>query len=131
MSSRIGRVCLGIAAGFLALYAYQFAMTQAIYGVIASQPPAPELAPGPTFTLSDCDLGLNLYQSGHRKPACQFDPPSPPKAEPIATMSKQESLQIGFWFLLAQFAVPMGLGAFALTGYLVIRTKFGSGDANS
>jgi hypothetical protein len=114
-------------------YGYQYAMSQAIHTIIASQPPMPKLAPAPSFDLGGCDLGLNagLYKpdrSGPSLPPCRFDPPAPPKAEPIVTMTKADAKKASLWFLLATFALPLALGAAALAGFWVVKAAAGTSD---
>ena len=124
---------MAIAAVALMYYAYQYAMSQAIHTIIASQPPPAKLAPAPSFDFSGCDLGINsgLYNPDRSRPSlppCRFDPPVPPKAEPIVTMSKADSKKSSLWFLLATFALPLTLGAAALAGIWVVKAAAGSGD---
>ena len=133
MNSTIGRIFVTLAAVALMFYGYQYAMTQGIKSLIAAQPPAPKLAPAPSFDLGGCDLGLSSYgeRSGPPKPPCRFDVPAPPKVEPILTMSKEDSARIGLWFILANLAVPLALGGIALAGYWAIRAAVGRGDDGS
>jgi hypothetical protein len=129
----IGRIFMAIAAVALMYYGYQYAMSQAIHTIIASQPPAPKLMPAPSFNFDNCDLGLTsgLYgadRGGQYRPPCRFDPPTPPKAEPIVTMTKADSKKASLWFLLATFALPLALGAAALAGFWVVKAAAGRSD---
>jgi hypothetical protein len=133
VSQIIGRVFVTLALVACVFYGYQYAMTQGIKTLIASQPPMPKLAPAPSFDFGGCDLGINttLYgqdRSGPYRPPCRFDPPPPPKAEPIVTMSKADSEKIGFWFILAALGLPLGLGGVAAFGYWVLKTAVGESE---
>jgi len=111
----LGRLCFTIFAVAMMLYAYQYAMSQAIHTVIASQPPAPKLADPPAFTAySGCDLGLTLSGSRPARP-CRFEL-SPPAVSPtpIPEMSKTDSEKAGLWFVLAALALPLALGGAAV-----------------
>src|SRR5258706_7892592 len=95
----LGRLCLTIFAVAMMLYAYQYAMSQAIHTVIASQPPMPKLADPPSFTaFSGCDLGLTLSGSRPARP-CRFEARTPPVSPtPIPEMSKADSEKAALWF---------------------------------
>src|SRR5258706_12500083 len=102
----LGRLCFTIFAVAMMLYAYQYAMSQAIHTVIASQPPAPKLADPPAFTAySACDLGLTLSGSRPARP-CRFEL-SPPAASPtpIPMLSKPNSEKSGLWCELPSLAL--------------------------
>jgi len=127
----IGKIFMAIALVAAMFYGYQYAMSQAIHTVIASQPPPAKLAPAPSFDFSGCDLGINstLYgrdRSGPSLPPCRFDPPAPPKAEPIATMSKEDAKKASIWFMLAGVGFPLMLMGAALAGFMVIRAIAGT-----
>ena len=130
----IGRIFLAVASVALMFYGYQYAMSQAIHTVIASQPPPAKLAPAPSFDFGGCDLGLTsgLYgqDRGPYKPPCRFDPPPPPKAEPIVTMSKADSKKATLWFMLAGLSLPLLLGGAALAGYFVVRAAADNSEEN-
>ena len=128
----IGKIFLAIAAVALMYYGYQYAMGQAIHTVIASQAKMPKVAPAPSFDYSGCDLGINttLYgqDSGVYRPPCRFDPPPPPKAEPIVTMSKADSAKVSFWFVLAGLGLPLGLMGAAALGYAMLKAAVGESE---
>src|SRR6266851_4930411 len=90
--SGLGRACFAVVAVGLMFYAYQYAMSEAIHTVIASQPPMPKLADPPRFdNLSGCDLGLNLSGTRPARP-CRFElQPPPTTPTPIPEMSKTDS----------------------------------------
>src|SRR5258705_7167224 len=96
----LGRFCLGVVGVGLMFYAYQYAMSQAIHTVIASQPPMPKLADPPRFdTFSGCDLGLTLSGSKPARP-CRFEGrPLAVSPAPIAQMSKDDSEKAALWFM--------------------------------
>jgi hypothetical protein len=103
-------------------YGYQYAMSQAIRTVIASQPPLPKLADPPSFNdFSGCDLGLTLSGSRSARP-CQFElRPLPESPLPIPEMSKADSKKAALWFMFAAMALPLALGGAAAAGFWLIR----------
>ena len=123
----LGRLFLAVAAVGLMFYGYQYAMTQAIHTVIASQPPMPKLADPPSFN-GGCDLGLTLSGTHSARP-CQFELRPPPVTPvPIAEMSKADSAKAALWFMFAALALPLALGGAAAAGYWQIKTSLGSED---
>ena len=122
--TQLGRVCLaGVAVGFM-FYAYQYAMSEAIHTVIASQPPTPKLADPPRFdNFSNCDLGLNLSGSRPAKP-CRFElQPLPATPVPIPEMRKTDSETAALWFVLAALALPVALGGAAVAGLWLFKDR--------
>jgi hypothetical protein len=105
-------------------YAYQYAMSQAIHTVIASQPPMPKLADPPRFDeFSGCDLGLNLSGPRPARP-CRFELRPPPLTPtPIPEMSKTDSETATLWFVLAALALPLALGGAAVAGLWVFKDR--------
>jgi hypothetical protein len=120
----LGRFCLGVAAVGLMFYACQYAMSQAIHTVIASQPPMPKLADPPRFdNFGGCDLGLTLSGSRPARP-CRFElRPPPVSAAPLPQMSKGDSEKAALWFMLAALALPLALGGAAVAGLWVIKDR--------
>jgi hypothetical protein len=104
-------------------YGYQYAMSQAIRTVIASQAPMAKLADPPSLNhFSGCDFGLTLSGSHTARP-CQFElrpPPESPLA--IPEMSKANSKKAALWFMFAAMALPLALGGAAAAGFWLIRT---------
>jgi hypothetical protein len=105
-------------------YAYQYAMSQAIHTVIASQPPMPKLADPPRFDeFSGCDLGLTVSGPRPGRP-CRFElRPPPVTPTPIPEMSKTDSETAGLWFVLAALALPLALGGAAVAGLWVFKDR--------
>jgi hypothetical protein len=120
----LGRFCLGVVAVGLMFYAYQYAMSQAIHTVIASQPPMPKLADPPRFAdFNGCDLGLTLSGSKPVRP-CRFElRPPPASPAPLPQMSKGDSETAALWFMLAALALPLALGGAAVAGLWVIKDR--------
>ena len=120
----LGRLCFAILAIGMMLYAYQYAMSQAIHTVIDSQPPMPKLADPPSFNaFNDCDLGFTLSGSRSGRP-CQFElQPPPATPAPIPEMSKADSEKAGLWFVLAAIALPLALGGAAVAGLWVMKDR--------
>jgi len=128
----LGRFCLAVVAVGLMFYGYQYAMSQAIHTVIASQPPMRKLADPPSFNdFSGCDLGLTFSGSNSARP-CQFElRPPPVSAAPIPEMSKADSKKAAFWFMFAAFALPLTLGGAAAAGYWLIKSAVSRQDDSS
>jgi hypothetical protein len=122
--SGLGRTCLAVVAVGLMFSAYQYAMSQAIHAVIASQPPMPKLADPPSFTeFNGCDLGLTLSQSRPTRP-CRFELNPPPVTPvPIPEMSKADSETAALWFIFAALALPLALGGAAVAGLCVLKDR--------
>lgn len=120
----LGRLFFALAAVGLMFYGYQYAMTQAIHTVIASQPPMPKLADPPSFNdFSGCDLGLTLSGTHSARP-CQFElRPPPVTPAPIPEMSKADSAKAALWFMFAALALPLALGGAAAAGFWLIKAS--------
>ena len=112
------------AAGLLfALLLFRHAISEAIHVVIASEPPPARIETAPLVNWEDCGV-ITTWQPSPNPRRCHMQLTEPVvKAQPIPTMSKEQSREASFWFILAAFAFPLALGAAALISFVLFRSQ--------
>ena len=117
------KIGISIAAVVLAIALFCHSVSEAIHIVIASEPPPAKMEAAPRIDWQDCGL-TTTWQSppGQRRCQMELSPPAA-KAQPIQTMTKEQSETASIWFIIAAFAFPLALGAAALIGFVLFRSE--------